>query len=61
MVTVSTEGRSPAMAKYVKNWLALEIPDAYGQSAGQNGGASVGIARGLADAEQRGKVLASCF
>ena len=31
MVTVSTEGRSPAMAKYVKNWLALEIPDAYGQ------------------------------
>lgn len=30
MITVSTEGRSPAMAKYVKNWLAGQIPSGYG-------------------------------
>ena len=28
--TVSTNGRSPAMAKYVKNWLAGQIPPSFG-------------------------------
>lgn len=30
MVTVSTEGKSPAMAKYMKEWLADQIPEGYG-------------------------------
>ncbi len=29
-IAVSTDGRSPAMAKYVKEWLQEEIPDAFG-------------------------------
>lgn len=29
-VAVSTDGRSPAMARYVKEWLQGEIPDAFG-------------------------------
>lgn len=55
MVTVSTEGRSPAMAKYVKNWLALEIPDAYGQWLDRMGALRSVLQEGLADAEQREK------
>lgn len=30
MVTVSTEGKSPALAKYMKEWLADQIPEGYG-------------------------------
>ncbi len=29
-IAVSTNGRSPAMARYVKEWLQQEIPDAFG-------------------------------
>ncbi len=29
-IAVSTDGRSPAMARYVKEWLQGEIPDAFG-------------------------------
>ena len=29
-IAVSTNGRSPAMARYVKGWVARQIPDAFG-------------------------------
>jgi precorrin-2 dehydrogenase/sirohydrochlorin ferrochelatase len=61
MVTVSTEGRSPAMAKYVKNWLALEIPDAYGQWLDRMGALRSVLQEGLADAEQREKFWRLAF
>lgn len=61
MVTVSTEGRSPAMAKYVKNWLALEIPDAYGQWLDRMGALRSVLQKGLADAEQREKFWRLAF
>ena len=61
MVTVSTEGRAPAMAKYVKNWLALEIPDAYGQWLDRMGELRSVLQEGLADAEQREKFWRLAF
>lgn len=61
MVTVSTEGRSPAMAKYVKNWLAFEIPDAYGQWLDRMGALRSVLQEGLADAEQREKFWRLAF
>ena len=61
MVTVSTEGQSPAMAKYVKNWLALEIPDAYGQWLDRMGALRTVLQEELADAEQREKFWRLAF
>lgn len=61
MVTVSTEGRSPAMAKYVKNWLALEIPDTYGQWLDRMGTLRSVLQEELADAEQREKFWSLAF
>ena len=29
-ITVSTNGRSPAMARYMKEWLSLKIPEGFG-------------------------------
>ena len=58
---VTTEGRSPATAKYVKTLLALEIPDAYGQWLDRMGALRSVLQEGLADAEQREKFWRLAF
>lgn len=61
MVTVSTEGRSPALSKYVKNWIADEIPAGYGDWLDRMSSLRKELKEELADAEQREKFWRLAF
>lgn len=50
---VSTDGRSPAMAKYVKNWLSGQIPPSFGAWLDRVGDIRLELKEHLSDARAR--------
>lgn len=52
-ITVSTNGRSPAMARYMKEWLSLKIPEGFGLWLDQVGKMRVEMKERISTSEAR--------